>query len=62
MPLGPNATTVDSANSQRMTPALVLEQDEESTLYLEGLKGDKTNIGGSRLKGGYSGVIDKLKK
>ena len=60
--MDPNETTEDSANTPRKTPALDLEQDEESLLYLEGLKGDKTNIEGARLKIGYSAVIEKLKK
>ena len=60
--MDPNATTEDFSNLQRMAPALVLEQVEEAALYLEGLKGDKTNIEGARLKIGYSGVIEKLKK
>ena len=61
-PLDLNATTEDSANLQRVAPALMSEQDEEAALYLEGLKGDRNNIQGARLKGDYSNVIEKLKK
>ena len=49
-------TTENSANLQRMLPALMLEQDEEAVLYMDCLKGDKTNIDGARFKVGYSGV------
>ena len=61
--IDPNSTTEESINTQQVAPALaVTQQEEEAALYFEGLKGNKDEIEGARLKGGYDDIIKKLKK